>query len=224
VDTERPPDPVPDAVLSHRVHEEIRQRIIDGRLRPGDRIRERDLAAELQVSRVPIRQALPALERGGFVHVLPRRSAVVTAITARDVAELYDLRAALEPLIARTAARRVADGASVDGLDAALADAGAALAAGDHDALGAANSAFHGGIELLAGNGLLTTTMGPLHERSTRLNAMTLVSDPDARHREHLALRDAVAAGHEELAAALAFAHVERGRARTIEAVAPEPG
>lgn len=214
-------DVASDSVLSQRVHDEIRQRIIDGRLRPGDRIRERDLAEELDVSRVPIRHALPGLERGGFVHVLPRRSAVVTAITPRDVAELYDIRAVLEPLVAREAARRVAAGHAVDALDAALAAADAALAAGDHEGFSRANVAFHRGVEGLAANALLITTMAPLHDRSARLNAATLVSDPSARHREHVTLRHAIAGGRVDLAGSVAFTHVELGRARTVEAVEP---
>ena len=211
-------------VLSLFVYDQIRARIVDGRLAAGEPLRERDLAAELGVSRVPIREALPALERAGFVQVLPRRSAVVTRITERDVNDLYDLRSVLEPLVARGAAAMATAGAATDELDAALAAAGTALHEQDFAAFTANNARFHRAIEALAGNQLMITTMMPLRDRSDRLNVVTLDSNPTHRHQEHVSLLEAIHLGSADLASAVAFSHVELGRRRTIATLSAVPG
>jgi DNA-binding GntR family transcriptional regulator len=84
--------------LRDQTRDVIRQRIINGRLSPGTRIVERELGAELQVSRVPVREALRMLESEGFLEVVPRRGVVVKTLTRRDVEELFDVRVSLEVL------------------------------------------------------------------------------------------------------------------------------
>jgi DNA-binding GntR family transcriptional regulator len=76
----------------------VRDAIVRGRLKPGERIKEIPLAAELDLSRGPIRDALRKLERDGIVQVIPNRGAVVPEIRAVDVLEVYALRAALGSL------------------------------------------------------------------------------------------------------------------------------
>ncbi len=203
-------------MLSRRVREELRARILDGRLAPGVTLRERELADELGVSRVPVREALPWLELSGLVVLRPHRSAVVTAVHRRDVDELYDLRSALEPFIAGRAAASVRDGDPAKPLLDVVDAAGAALADGALDAFHRESSRFHGAVESIAGNELYLTTMGPLHDRSSRLNLANARSEPEVRHREHAAMAEAIAAGAVDLAAALALVHVERGRERTL--------
>lgn len=210
-------------MLSDFVYTAVRDAIIQGRYGAGERLRERDIAAELNVSRVPIRAALPRLEAAGFARILPRRTAVVTHITVRDVEELYDLRSVLEPLIAQTAARRVAAGISAAQLNAAWQAADEALGRGDFVALNTANAQLHHEIAVLANNTLLDRTLEPLTERSNRLNAVTISSDPTTRHGEHTALVSAIVDGHLELARASAYTHVELGRQRTLAALPSHP-
>ena len=76
----------------------VRDAIVRGRFKPGERIKEIPLAAELDISRGPIRDALRRLERDGIVEVIPNRGAVVPEIRAVDVLEVYALRAALGEL------------------------------------------------------------------------------------------------------------------------------
>jgi DNA-binding GntR family transcriptional regulator len=76
----------------------VRDAIVRGRFKPGERIKEIPLAAELDISRGPIRDALRKLERDGIVQVIPNRGAVVPEIRAVDVLEVYALRAALGSL------------------------------------------------------------------------------------------------------------------------------
>jgi DNA-binding GntR family transcriptional regulator len=78
--------------------EAVRDAIVSGRLRPGERIKEIPLAEELGFSRAPVRDALRLLERDGLVELVPNRGAIVPALRAVDVLEVYALRAALGTL------------------------------------------------------------------------------------------------------------------------------
>jgi DNA-binding GntR family transcriptional regulator len=76
----------------------LRDAILKGRLKPGERIKEIPMSEELSISRGPIRDALRLLERDGLVEIFPNRGAVVPEISARDVLEVYALRASLGSL------------------------------------------------------------------------------------------------------------------------------
>lgn len=83
---------------------QLRDLILSGRLAPGERLVAHDLAARMGISRTPIREAIHQLEREGLVRVAPNRETIVTAYTAADVREIYQVRAALEGMAARLAA------------------------------------------------------------------------------------------------------------------------
>jgi DNA-binding GntR family transcriptional regulator len=84
--------------LGNEVTARVRNAILAGDLRDGDRIVERDLAAELGVSRGPVRDALRQLENEGLVDWTPRRGARVASLTREDAVEVVAIRQALEPL------------------------------------------------------------------------------------------------------------------------------
>src|SRR5688572_21943948 len=89
----------------------IRQAIIDGRLNPGQRLKEEELARELGISRTPVREALLMLQAEGLIDAAPNRGATVRSHSAEDLDDLYKLRAVLEGYATRRAATRLADGA-----------------------------------------------------------------------------------------------------------------
>nr|WP_254896839.1 GntR family transcriptional regulator [Amycolatopsis sp. Hca4] len=120
----------PLAATRQRVREELRERILTGRLRPGDRLVERELAEDLGVSRVPVREAIRSLEAEGFLVVQSPRRVVVRQLARVDVEELFDVREALEGLAAGLAASR-ASAAELKRLERALADAARATSRGD---------------------------------------------------------------------------------------------
>lgn len=91
-----------------RVQEELREAILAGSLPPGARLRAEPLAERLRTSRTPVREALILLAREGLVDLEPRRGAIVRAFDAADLADLYDVRALIEPHAARRAATRIA--------------------------------------------------------------------------------------------------------------------
>ena len=87
--------------------EVIREAIIDGRLPPGQRLKEEELARELGISRTPVREALLMLESEGLVESIPRRGATVRSYAVSDLDDVYQLRALLEGHAARRAAARI---------------------------------------------------------------------------------------------------------------------
>lgn len=93
----------------------IREAIVDGRLPPGRRLKEEELAGELGISRTPVREALLILQAEGLVDAAPNRGAVVRSHDASDLEDLYQLRALLEGYAARRAAANVSE-AAVAGL------------------------------------------------------------------------------------------------------------
>lgn len=78
----------------------IRQEILSGRIRPGQRIRLRTLEDQFGVSHIPIREALRSLEAEGLVDNIPQRGAIATALSVEELTEVYDLRRLLEPAVA----------------------------------------------------------------------------------------------------------------------------
>jgi DNA-binding GntR family transcriptional regulator len=85
---------------------QIRRLVVEGAYRPGERIRQDDVAAELGVSRIPVREAIIALEREGWVRVEPHRGAFVTGLDADFVHDHFELHGAISGLIAVRAVER----------------------------------------------------------------------------------------------------------------------
>jgi DNA-binding GntR family transcriptional regulator len=123
----------------------LRQRIVAGALRPGARVNQEDVAAELGLSVAPVREALRVLEQEGQVTYLPRRGYFVTELRMADLEEIYALRALLEARAARHALPVLDDEALERVRDAARACADAAES-GDVAAELAANRRFHMGL------------------------------------------------------------------------------
>lgn len=195
--------------LRERVRDELRQRIIDDVYPPGTRLIENDLASQLGVSRVPVREALRALESEGFVKTIPRRGAVVVELSARDVEELFDVREALEVLASQQAALR-ATKADLRRVNNTLSRARKALDADDRIALGRANEAFHDEILKLSHNNLLQSVLDPMQGRLHWLLRQT--GDPHDLVEEHSLLFEAIAQGSPDLAAERARQHAQLNR------------
>src|SRR4029077_5867102 len=92
----------------------IREAIIDGRLPPGQRLKEEELARELGISRTPVREALLVLQTEGLVDAAPNRGAVVRSHDGDDLEDLYQLRALLEGYATRRAAANITEAAVAD--------------------------------------------------------------------------------------------------------------
>ncbi|WP_460363699.1 GntR family transcriptional regulator [Actinocorallia lasiicapitis] len=193
----------------------LKRRIVEVRLAPGDRLVERDLAAELNVSRIPLREALRMLAAEGLVLIVPGKGALVAPFTPADVKNLFDVREVLESLAARLAAANAAPD-RLEPLSARLAEAREATKEGDVQRIASANAAFHAAIIGLADNPLLSGIMGPLAARTEWLFRLTAERDPAEQCTEHEELYQLIASGNESAAAACAFAHIAAGRAPSL--------
>lgn len=194
-----------------RATAEIRQRIRNGELVPGQRLVAAELSVALNVSLGPLREALTRLAGEGLVEVQQFRGAVVRSQSAQDLAEIYLVREVVEGLAARLAAEAVGRREhSAKGLQR-IADRGRRLA-GVFDLEGylAANQELHEAIYALAGTPRVTTLARTFSDQVDRLNNRHLANMAVLQKsaEEHQAIVEAIAAGDGARAEALMRAHV----------------
>src|SRR5437867_830283 len=92
--------------LNQQAYEEIRRRILEGEFQPSSPLSEHQLAATLQLSRTPVREAIKRLEKEGLVRSIPNRGTFIAELSAHDILEIYQIRERLESLAARIAAEQ----------------------------------------------------------------------------------------------------------------------
>lgn len=202
--------------LREQVYEELRERIIEGVLAPGARMVERELAEELSVSRVPVREAMQRLETEGFLHTQARRGSVVAEFSVREAENFFDVRESLEALAAGLAAAR-ASAAQLKVMRRMLNRARLAAEAGRAGEVAARNADVHRLIVEMSGNPLLQDLMAPLDGRLRRLFRLTAHPDDGASMcGEHEELYEAIRAGDRPRAEALAHRHVAGTRASAV--------
>ncbi len=151
--------------LHDRVVTELRQAILSGRLKPGERLIEGHLADELGVSRNPVREAIRALASEGLIEVTARRGAAVATMTEQEARETIEVRALLEGQNARLAARRQ-DGQIIKRIEAVLNRGTAAVAAKRFDQLFDLNQRFHSELAAAGQNTVLGDLLQRLRERT----------------------------------------------------------
>lgn len=127
----------------------IRETILDGTLRPGQQVVQAEIAAQMNISRAPVREALRQLEDEGLIESIPYKGSFVSRITRRDILELYSLRGALEALAVKLAIARSDERDIVD-LESLMAQMAEAADVADYQALSAADIEFHTRICVLS--------------------------------------------------------------------------
>lgn len=163
------------APVRSKVVETLRHAITGGRFAPGQRLVEKDLCDLLGVSRPSVREALRELESEGLITTVPNRGPLVTKLSARDAAGIYEARGVLEALAAKLFAERASDGevaqlaASVDALEAAYAT-------NDVEGILVSKRAFY--EVLLAGsqNVVIPSLLRTMNARITQLRRVSLSS------------------------------------------------
>lgn len=179
-----------------------------GIYRPGDRLREVEIADRLELSRTPIREALRRLEAERIVEHRPRVGAIVRRLEQTEVVELYEMRLVLERTAAEMAAKHAAE-AEVD----ALGDLNDEIAVnGENAALAASiNQKFHRAIYLAARNRFLLDAARTMNNALLLLGPTTL-ADADRVSTviaQHTQITEAISAGDIEGAGAAAEAHLQ---------------
>jgi DNA-binding GntR family transcriptional regulator len=147
--------------------EAIQTRIIAGDIPAGARLRQEQLAAEYQLSRTPVREALRKLQAEGTVELVPNQGAVVRGTTARDVREGYEVRAELEGMAAALAATWITD-EHVTQLREAEELFRRAIEDSQPGIWTRANDQFHEAVQAAAGNERLRRTIRDLHKAFPR--------------------------------------------------------
>ena len=151
-----------DALVPH-----LRERILTGKIAPGEKIVVRKIQEEFDISHIPVREALGRLEAEGLVLNLPRRGAIAAPVSVRELVDIYDLRRIIEPEIAvRTA--KVMDDAQKEAIRAALAATDSASKAPNSERFIRANRRFHEAIVGPTSNPTLSRTLSHLWRQSDR--------------------------------------------------------
>lgn len=187
----------------------LRDAILAGKLKPGQPLRERLLAEELGISRTPIREALFILQGEGLVDLIPNRGATVRAVTARDIAQIYALRAVLEAHAARVAAENHTEHhlAEMEDAYARLRRLGARATAADQ---AHADLLFHSRISAATGSDLLQTiTRQVLAVTASYRSHYTYRAEQiRTANQQHRAILDALRDRDGDLAAKLVGEHI----------------
>ena len=145
----------------------LRQAILRGELKPGERLMEIQLANKLGVSRTPIREAIRKLELEGLVLMIPRRGAEVAEITEKSLRDVLEVRAALEELAVDLACDRIS-AEDIQNLKEAAKEFEAALQGGDVTEYAEADVKFHDIIYLATDNQRLIQLLYNLREQMYR--------------------------------------------------------
>jgi DNA-binding GntR family transcriptional regulator len=143
------------ATLTDQAFQQIREAIRRGKLKPGDRLVETQLAEEMQISRFPIREALRYLEKEGLVQAKPFKGTYVARLTEKDMEELYSLRSAIEELAVRILIKNI-DEHKIKKLESIVAAMVQASEENDIDKMISEDLRFHQTICELSGHRKLT--------------------------------------------------------------------
>ncbi len=197
------------------LHEEVaaylRRAIGSGALRPGQRLSEKDISARLRVSRTPVREAFQRLHTEGFITARPRRGAIVTRLSDRDLREIYPILASLEALATRLAMGRLSP-ADFDRLRRLNGAMGSLADRRDETGFMRANGDFHALFYRRCGNARLQTLIHQLRDQTYRIRlfAISVPGRMAEGVKEHDEILAALEAGEGALAEQAVRLHIEK--------------
>jgi DNA-binding GntR family transcriptional regulator len=205
---------------------ELRRRILSGEYPEGFQLKQDALAEDLGMSRIPIREALVQLESEGFVRILPHRGALVSELSAGEIAELFELRALLEPRLLRLSAPRLTaeDYAELERINA---EYDAEMAARQPGRWGELNTRLH--LRLLGRAGqprtlAIVTALLQNTDRYTRVQLSLTGSNRARAQKEHAALVRLCRAGDVGGACRLLTEHIRHAEKKLTEFIGARSG
>lgn len=189
--------------LAEKAFTALHAGIVTGGLTPGQRLRIEELAELLEMSPMPIREALRRLDSVGLVEQVPHRGARVAELSIDDLREVYEARLALEPLAVRHAAERFTE-EDAELAGECLARLAEIYGGDDVREVWAAHTDFHFALYRAAGSRWLLRLITPLWESSERyrIASLPMQRSLDERRKEHDRILEACAKRDPELAAA----------------------
>ncbi len=201
----------PPAPLRDRVYETLEEMIIYGGLAPGEHLVEAEIAKQLGISRIPVREGLQLLARDGWIDLRPRQGAFVHQPGVREVDDVFTVRTLLEVESTRLAAGK-ATADSISALREIQQTGSDALASGDERELVMLNSQFHALITRIGENQVLAELIARLDKRIRWFFAPVVKSRGSSSWKEHLHIVEAIAAGDPDRASEAMRTHAERTR------------
>ena len=204
------------------VYDELKRQIISPELKPGERVYEPKMASALQVSRTPLREAIRRLVSESLLEQQPTGGVVVPALDEAAISELYEVRAAMESLMARNACLK-ATPADIEALEGIL-ERNAAMVGFADEAMKQGMS-LHGRIAEIAGNSWARRFHDQVSNQMERYRHFTNSTQErrDQALAQHRTLVAAVAAGNPDQAARTAFEHVMGARDAAVRAMSGTP-
>ncbi len=198
--------------LRESILETIRDAIISGALKPGEKVAEPELAERFGISRTPIREAFRQLESEGYLTVIPRKGAVVVSFSERDVEEFYAIKSILEGFAARKACEKLAP-REIEKLQAVNDKLRLLAEEGDVKHFFKVHNSFHELFIKAADNDKLTELITSLVGRFQRLRiaSLSLPGRMELSVQEHQKIIDAFRDGDADLAENLVRSNAEYG-------------
>lgn len=202
--------------LGEYAYERLRTLIREGALPPGSRVRETEIAEQLEISRTPVREALRRLEADGFLAFEPHRGMIVVELDHQSVMELYAMREALEGTAAGLAAQHASE-AEIAVLVEMLAHEPALFDAPDR--LAAHNLQFHQALFRAAHNRYLLKTANALRDSMALMRGTTMAvpGRGETAHSEHRNLANAIRARDPEAAERAARHHIHNAQSARLK-------
>ena len=159
--------------LREQIVSSLRESIVKGELQSGQKLTEPELAEKLGISRTPIREAFRQLESEGFLTVIPRRGAVVSSITRKEIEDFYEIKSLLEGYAARVAAEKITK-KDIDKLKKINEQLEVLTDGDDVEAFFRKNNEFHNTFIALCGNEKLMELRGDLVQKFLRFRLQAL--------------------------------------------------
>lgn len=213
--------PLDYADLTEQTYRILKDKILRHQLKPGEQISVPEVALALRVSRTPVTDALKRLASEGLVDIFPRRGTFVTQLTARDVAEIFDIRLMIELYAAEFMFEAGAVDTLLDAVRAPLNGMEHAITGADfqdYEAFTANDRDFHTALVMLTGNNRLIRTYTRLHVHTHGARVHYLDGDnAQHTHNEHKAIVDAFKRGSVEQAKAALRTHIAGTKKRIME-------
>lgn len=209
--------------LTRLLAEELKQAILSGKLSPGERLSEEKLAASLNVSRVPVREALRRLEAEGYVTFVANNEPIVSKPTVEDLEDYYSIASVLEGLAAKLAVER-AQPEEVSRLRELHGLLREAYKKRDLERYFEANSRFHRFIAEIASNERLYRLIDQMRQQilKARILSLHLPQRLDYSMREHDQILDAFLKKNPELAEATVIRHLQSQMEALKKVLEPE--
>ena len=210
--------PQKPSALKDWAYHTIKEAILNFQFPPGVQLHIEELSAQLGTSRTPVRDALARLEGDGLVHTVPRVGYFVTAITRRDLEELFELRALLESYAAKRAAAHMTDD-DLAHLDRLLEDSNAAVERGELAEFLHGEIALHTFITEQAHNRRLVEMMESLRDLTYRERVLSLKSLENVQQScvEHQKIVEALHQRNSDLAGKCMWEHIWAVRERMLQ-------